>query len=147
MQAQFQTELLQRYPNFFRSPGIRLVDPDVISGLLVDDLAPFDPRGIECEDGWFDLIDRLSRACENEIGMLIAQDVPKERWPRVAQIKEKMGGLRFYVNGSLSDELRELIVQVENIDSLRTCERCGAPGKLREGRWRHTHCDNCAATE
>lgn len=73
---------------------MRLVDPDVISGLLVDDLATFDQRGIECEDGWFELIDRLSRACENEIGMLIAQDVPKGRWPRVAQIKEK-GWLAF----------------------------------------------------
>lgn len=26
-----------------------------------------------------------------------------------------------------------------------TCERCGAPGKLREGRWKHTYCDNCDA--
>lgn len=148
MQVELQAELLWRYPKFFRQPGNRLVDPDVISGLenrLLDDRAPFDERGIECGDGWFDLVDRLSRACENEIETLMAQGVPNERWPRIAQIKEKFGGLRFYVRGPLSDDLRAQILQVENIESLRTCERCGTPGKLREGRWRYTYCDNCDA--
>lgn len=92
---------------------------------------------------WFSLVDRLSGACESEIEALIAQGVPTQRWPRIAQIKEKMGGLRFYVNGPLSNELRAQILQAENIESLRACERCGAPGRLREGRWRHTYCDNC----
>jgi hypothetical protein len=148
MQVEMQAELLRRYPKFFRQPGMRLIDPDVISGLedrLLDDMAPFDERGIECGDGWFDLIDRLCRACENEIEMLMAQGMPKERWPRIAQIKEKFGGLRFYVRGPLSDDLRAQILQVENIESLRICERCGAPGRLREERWRRTYCDNCAA--
>lgn len=39
--------------------------------------------------------------------------LPKECWPRIAQIKEKFGGLRFYVNGQLSDGLRELILKTE----------------------------------
>ncbi len=146
MQIELQAELFRRYPKFFRSPGRRLVDPNVISGLenrLLDDMAPIDERGIECGNGWFALIDRLSRACENEIDTLMAQGAPKEGWPRIAQIKEKFGGLRFYVHGPLSDDLREQIVQAEHEGSLCICERCGAAGKLREGRWRRTYCDNC----
>lgn len=148
MRVELQAELLRRYPKFFRQPVKRRVDPDVISGLenrLLDDSAPFDERGIECGDGWFDLVDRLSRACENEIATLMAQSVPQEGWPRIAQIKEKFSGLRFYLRGPLSEDLRAQILQVENIESHRTCERCGTPGKLREGRWRHTYCDSCDA--
>lgn len=148
MQAQLQAELVRRYPKFFRPPGKRLIDPDVICGhedRLLNDRAPFDERGIECGDGWFDLIDRLSCACENEIKTLTTQGLPMERWPCIAQIKEKLGGLRFYVRGSLSDDLLERILQVENVESLRVCERCGEPGNLRDGPWLHTYCDNCAA--
>lgn len=133
MQVELQVELLRRYPKFFRKPGKRLVNPEVISGCekrLQDDTAPFDERGIECGDGWFALIDRLSRACEFEIEMLISQGVTKECWPRVAQIKEKFGGLRFYVRGQLSDGLWALILKAEadGGESCRTCERCGVPG-------------------
>ncbi len=146
MKAELQAELLRRYPKFFRKPGMRLVDPEFASDAatsLMDDTAPFDVHGIECGDGWFALIDGLSSACEKEIDVLIGQNVAKESWPRVAQIKEKMGGLRFYVNGPLSDPLWAQIRQAENIESLRTCESCGAPGKRRDGRWRHTYCDPC----
>jgi hypothetical protein len=51
----------------------------------------------------------LSGACENEIEALVDQNVSQEYWPRVAQVKEKLGSLRFYVNGKLSAELREKI--------------------------------------
>ncbi|MDO8263279.1 MAG: hypothetical protein Q7T21_08630 [Gallionella sp.] len=148
MQVELQAELFRRYPKFFRKPGKRLVDPEIISDVearLQDDAAPFDERGIECGDDWFALIDRLSRACELEIETLIAQGVPKEYWPRIAQIKEKFGGLRFYVNGPVSEELRAKILQAENKESPRICEVCGAPGKLREGRLRRTYCDSCDA--
>lgn len=146
MQVELQEELLRRYPKSFRKPGNRLVDPNVIfgfEGCLQDERAPLDERGIECGDGWFDLIDRLSRACEDEIWALMTQGVPKEGWPRIAQIKEKFGGLRFYVHGPLSDDLRAQILQAENEESFRLCERCGAPGNLREGQLRHTYCDDC----
>ena len=108
---------------------------------------PFDERGIECGDGWFAIVDRLCGACENEIAVLILQGVDSRRWPRVAQIKEKMGGLRFYVKGLISDQLRSHILQAEDDEgeSYQTCERCGAAGKLRYGRGKHTYCDSCEA--
>lgn len=127
MKLELQEKLFLRHPRFYRRTG---------SSAL-----PFDERGIECGDGWMDLIDRLSSACEQEIVARISQGVAKELWPRVAQIKEKMGTLRFYVNGAVSDELRSRIRQAEE-ESSRTCEGCGSPGQLREGSW-HTYCNDC----
>ena len=135
MKLELQADLLRRYPNFFRKLG---------EGRLLTEIAPFDERGIECGDGWFALIERLSTACESEIDALISQGVTEVNWPRAAQIKEKMGGLRFYVNGSITDALRALILTAEEEESRHICECCGAPGKLREGRWRHTYCDQHA---
>lgn len=60
----------------------------------------------------------------------------------VLQIKEKFGGLRFYVDGS--DKLEEMISQAE-ADSFKTCELCGKPGVLRStGSWLKTLCDDDA---
>lgn len=57
----------------------------------------------------------------------------------VLQVKEKFGGLRFYVSGG-SDELYDMIDKAED-ESLRTCEMCGAPGKLmKKGGWYKTVC-------
>jgi hypothetical protein len=66
MKLELQCELFRRYPKLFRKPGKRLVDPEAISMFderLQDDKGPIDERGIECDDGWFDLVDRLSGAC------------------------------------------------------------------------------------
>ena len=134
MHAQRQAELRQRYPKFFRQP----------SG-LIEDVTSFDERGVECGDGWFELIDRLCSACEQEIETLAAQGVPREQWPRIAQIKEKMGGLRFYVRGPLSEALRTKISTTAYEESLRTCEQCGAPCNVRDSPWRQTQCESCTA--
>lgn len=117
MKHELQAELIRRYPKFFRKPGKRFIGPETISDLkerLQDDMSPFDERGIESGDRWFSVVDRLCGACEGEIDTLISQGVVQEYWPRVAQIKEKLGGLRFYVNGPVSNPLRALILQVEN---------------------------------
>jgi len=133
MKFALQKELFRRYPALFRKPGSEC------------DTAPIDERGIECDDGWFDLIDRLCRACESEIETLNSHSVARNDWPRVAQIKEKFGTLRFYVQGQLSDALRTQILQAEAEESARTCESCGALGQLRTGQWIRTYCDPCEA--
>ena len=123
MKLEMQAELFRRHPKFFRKPGRRFIGPEVIPDLIErmqDEAAPFDERGIECGDDGFSVVDRLCGACEREIDALISQGVGQEYWPRVAQIKEKLGSLRFYVNGPLSSTLRELILQAENEESLRT---------------------------
>jgi len=147
MKLELQAVLIQRYPCYFRKPGMRFVEVESVSNTegLVQDGGPFDDWGVECGDGWFSLVDRLSRECENEIERLQSLGVAKERWPRVAQIKEKFGSLRFYTRGSLPEELRERILKISEEESRCTCELCGAPRKPgpREA-WRPTTCGDCA---
>ena len=86
--------------------------------------------GIECGDGWFDLIDKL---CE---------DILKVDTTTVAtQVKEKFGSLRFYVS-SAEDEVFDLIDKAENA-SEEICEECGAPGKTEGKMWLKTLCKKC----
>jgi hypothetical protein len=48
--------------------------------------------------------------------------------PMVRQVKEKLGGLRFYVSGA-NEEQRAIINFAETL-SLSTCEVCGKKGKI-----------------
>ena len=58
----------------------------------------------------------------------------------VLQVKEKFGGLRFYVNCRKEEAIRQRIGAAAE-ESFRTCEVCGQPGKLREDGWIKTLCD------
>jgi hypothetical protein len=81
--------------------------------------------------GWSGIIDRLVR------------DLLALNWDgELMQVKEKFGGLRFYI-GSGSDAIFDRIAQAEE-ESDRTCETCGAPGKARGGGWILTLCDTHA---
>ena len=146
MKLELQAKLFHRYPRFFRKPGGRFVELESIlnSEQRVHGGMPFDEWGVECGDGWFSLIDLLSCACENAIERLISLGVPNERWPRVAQIKEKFGSLRFYISGSLPGQLREQILKDSEEESRSTCEQCGAPKKLQSSESWRTYCDDCA---
>lgn len=85
----------------------------------------------EVNDGWYPLLKEL-------IEKLI-----EKGWDRqLCQVKEKFGGLRFYIN-SASDECHDLISEYENL-SYETCEVCGKPGVLRSGGWLKTLCDEHA---
>ena len=79
--------------------------------------------------GWFPLIKDL-------ITDLIELGWNKE----VCQVKEKFGGLRFYINAATS-EAHKRISQAE-IESMNICEVTGKPGKLRTDiGWYRTLCD------
>lgn len=81
--------------------------------------------GFQCDDGWFDLIRKLSadieHAARNE-----GRNPSSEDWPEATQVKQKWGTLRFHV-GDASDEIRNLIAEAEKA-SKTICEICGAPG-------------------
>jgi hypothetical protein len=58
----------------------------------------------------------------------------------VQHVKEKLGGLRFYVNFASADA-NTLISKAEH-RSTSICELCGRPGRLKnEGGWRRTRCE------
>jgi len=63
--------------------------------------------------------------------------------PVAVQVKEKFGGLRFYVQAA-TDKHYNYISFAESM-SYRTCEMCGAPGKTYTDGWHTTLCDIHAA--
>jgi hypothetical protein len=63
--------------------------------------------------------------------------------PVAVQVKEKFGGLRFYVQAA-TDAHYKYISFAESM-SYRTCESCGAPGKTYTDGWHTTLCDIHAA--
>jgi hypothetical protein len=60
---------------------------------------------------------------------------------QVAQIKQKFGGLRLYID-NMDEYTNGIVAMTENM-SWHICEDCGNPGKLREGGWYRTLCDTC----
>jgi hypothetical protein len=61
----------------------------------------------------------------------------------IVQIKEKFGGLRIYT--SVTDDAIDGIVTTAEKRAAVTCEVCGAPGRMRDGGWLKTLCDDCEA--
>lgn len=56
----------------------------------------------------------------------------------IMQVKEKFGGLRFYI-GAGSDEVHDVVRKAEAA-STYICETCGEPGQLVTRGWWHTAC-------
>ena len=88
-------------------------------------------------DGWFHILYRLSAKLEP---LIAAQ--PEEKRAVAAQVKEKFGGLRFYMDGKQTKEIRDLVNKAES-EALVTCEMCGVPGEQRSRGWIKTLCDWC----
>jgi len=62
--------------------------------------------------------------------------------PTVVQVKEKLGTLRFYVNGA-SEAQYNYISFAEAMSGV-TCETCGKPGKRLGRGWVYTACEEHA---
>lgn len=91
--------------------------------------------GIECDDGWYKLIDELCTRIESKLDKETDDFL-------VLQIKEKFAGLRFYVGGT-TDEILDLIDEYEE-KSYTICEGCGNPGKtVCHYGWYSTLCEKC----
>jgi hypothetical protein len=115
MTTDWRTDFMSRYPTLF---------PNVAY------------RDFSVDQGWEPLLDNL---CKQLVP--IVEDAKLEDFS-VDQVKEKFGGLRFYVS-SMTKEGWELISKAEN-DSYNICEDCGQPGQARQGSWIRTQCDEHA---
>jgi hypothetical protein len=99
--------------------------------------------GFTCGDGWFDILYQMSAQIEAR-ALLHGLDCESDEWPAARQIKEKFGSLRcsFYYGKEMDiSDLIEAASEKSNV----TCERCGAPGKIRNGGWIINLCDKCLA--
>ena len=90
------------------------------------------PCNFGCGEGWKPIIQNLCEQIHN-----------LEPTIKVVQIKEKFGSLRFYIDGSNSFEVGDLIDAAEKESSV-TCEECGAVGlTARISGWMKTLCPVC----
>lgn len=83
----------------------------------------------DVDSGWYPLIKDL------------IEDLIKLGWDKqLCQVKEKFGGLRFYINSG-SDEIFKRITLAEN-KSYEICETCGEKGDMRTDiGWYRTLCN------
>ena len=123
MRKELERRLVERYPTWFNIGG----------NVRYTAMA----WGFTHGDGWFDILWRL---CE-ELEPLVAEFERTSGLKfEVLQVKEKFGGLRFYVNCRRNEAIGERIGAAMQ-ESFRICEICGQPGKLWEGNWIKTLCD------
>lgn len=98
-----------------------------------------DPKSQEQVEGYCD----MGKGWKKIIDSLLEDlDQPDMEWDcRITQVKEKFGGLRFYI-GAASEAVWKRISQACQ-ESYKTCMVCGEPGELRESGWWTTQCDAC----
>lgn len=116
-------KLIEECPNLYKVPeGYRFV--------------------FDVGEGWYDLIAELSHKLEVMIVEYMKEEPEDEFIPRAVQVKEKFGGLRFYMSTYLED-MSELIDEAED-KSYEICEICGDVGKViaKQG-WIRTRCMTC----
>lgn len=127
-----KTKILQeKYPKIF--------------GLGEDSNEPYGLYGLECGDGWFDLIDTLCRNIQHHVDWKIKNlsEEEKEGFQVVAtQIKEKFGSLRYYYNGG-DDYIQGMIHMAEAMSS-KICENCGEKATVRTKGWIKNICNSCS---
>lgn len=118
MNAEHEEYFLKTYPSLFPPEDIRK-----------DPMQSCMSWGMECGDGWFNLLDDLFKK-------MVATGIPTT----LEQVKEKWGGLRIYANtvGATSD-----LISIAEEESYSICELCGDPGKLYTVGWHAVRCDKC----
>jgi hypothetical protein len=91
----------------------------------------------ECGQGWAPLIGELS----DKIEAIIRKNPEEYEDVYVDQVKEKWGGLRFYMT-YYTKEIDDLKNKYKE-KSYEICERCGEKGKMRPDIWLQVMCDKC----
>jgi len=122
MNPELQDKLYEKYPDLFREKDLPMSQTCMCWGL-------------ECGDGWYNLIDS---ACA-----IISYEIKYNKCPPVqfTQVKEKFGGLRIYYTGG--NEFTSGVISTVGYLSQTTCETCGNPGKQTNEGWIRTLCEPC----
>jgi len=114
-------------------------------------------KGIECNDGWYDIINRTCKQLQ--------WNTDNNNYPQVIcqQLKEKFGSMRFYYalyekiepdcnkldedsyqyNRGIKIGTIDGIISALETQSIYVCEQCGMPGKPYTDGWHKTLCEDC----
>lgn len=94
-------------------------------------------EGFSCDPGWYPLLDRLF----GDIDAIRREDALTGI--KVAQVKQKLGELRVYVQGG-NNRVNDRIRQAE-AEAIVSCEGCGetSPGVRSIGGYITNACDPC----
>lgn len=127
MREDLDKALVEKYPNLYRDRHGDMRSTCMVWGFP--------------GDGWYSILDTLSAQLEKEIIKYKTKYPDNEHVPCAMQVKEKFGGLRFYMNCT-TDEMEWYIQEAEE-KAWRTCENCGVPGVARPTGWIRVMCDGC----
>jgi hypothetical protein len=148
MDQELQNQLFEKYPEIFSNK-----DKDIMSSCMA--------WGIECGNGWFDIISPLCFMIKNHENNIVWQTEYKQKQDaqiqknfgikieegneyipvKFDQVKEKFGGLRIYFSGG--DDYVEGLVSMAGAMSYKICEVCGDRGSPNENGWISTLCEGC----
>ena len=128
MRDELDKKLVEKYPKIFKDRYGNMQETAMC-------------WGFEHGDGWYQILDSLCGQIQHYIDW---QNRTEETVKQVVatQVKEKFGGLRFYYNGG-DDHISGMVRMAESW-AYHTCEECGAVGKMRQGGWIRTLCDEHA---
>lgn len=155
MTKELEQKLIEKYPELFVQHNLPMTQTCLCWGL-------------ECGDGWFELIDLLCHQLmqpkkQAEHTLEVAQKLDHSQrgyWtperleeqkaklaaivvPQFSQIKEKFGTLRIYMDHA--DETAYALVDFAEDLSGKICEECGNKGKnAPRPSWWKTLCEECA---
>lgn len=129
MRAELQEKLYKKYPKIFQQKDLPMNQTCMC-------------WGIECGDGWYDILDTLCAWIQNRVDWRNREEETISQVEAV-QVKEKFGGLRFYIQGG-DEEIYAAISMAEAL-SYRVCEICGSCGRQTKSVWIETLCEKHAA--
>ena len=139
MRDELQKKLFKKYPDLFWQRDLSASKSNMVFGF-------------ECDDGWYHILDGLCRAITNHVKSEISNAKYRQTKKELVnfndyrvsatQVKEKFGGLRFYISGG-DDHVYGMIHLAEEMSYI-TCEKCAQPGALcSKVGWLKTLCPEC----
>jgi hypothetical protein len=120
MKWELEEKLFNRYPKIFAQHALPMTETAM-------------NWGIECGDGWYALIYTLCAQLQHWTDKNGAPQV------EATQVKEKYGGLRFYV--ASANDIQQGMIEMAEAMSDRLCEVCGRPGEQIDAGWLVTRCE------
>ena len=122
MKKELEQKLYKKYPKIFVQRKLDMSKTSMCFGL-------------QCGDGWYDLIDKVCGYLQFQIDN---NGMPQFSFNTV---KEKFGSLRLYTDG-WNSELDNVISFAEYLSQF-ICEECGQPGKIGGQILILCRCDKC----